>query len=239
MKTRVFFLAALVLLVAQASFGATISGSGGTASSCTNLPGAPFNPSGDGVTLYSYFDCKLYPDVSSYSFPPNLQSLMTFGGAALSDNIVGAGYYVVINGDPNTLPNNGSGLYNESLWKTVLFFSGDYFSGLFSDNLSVYWPAAFPVGFPATVAAYNDNILNAYGLGGEDSLFFIQYTPSVTVYQPGLPCDGPGPCSNEYDIYTNAPTPTPEPGTVLPLASGLALLGGALLRKRRGARRVA
>jgi hypothetical protein len=156
---------------------------------------------------------------------------MTEGGAALGDNLVGAGYFVVINGDPNTLPNDGTGLYNESLWQTVLFFSGDFGGGLTSDNLTVYWPSAFPGGFPATVQTYNDNILTAYGLTGDDSAFFIQFTPPETVYQPGAPCTDFSPCSNEYDIYT-----TPEPGTILLLASGLAMLGGVVLKRRRTAR---
>ena len=230
MRIRALLFTALALVLAQASSGATIGASAGS-SSCTNLPGAPFNPSGDGTTLLAYFSCSLYPDASTYSFSPNLQSLMTEGGAALGDNLVGAGYFVVINGDPNTLPNDGTGLYNESLWQTVLFFSGDFGGGLTSDNLTVYWPSAFPGGFPATVQTYNDNILTAYGLTGDDSAFFIQFTPPETVYQPGAPCTDFSPCSNEYDIYT-----TPEPGTILLLASGLAMLGGVVLKRRRTAR---
>ena len=228
MRIRALLFTALALVLAQASSGATIGASAGS-SSCTNLPGAPFNPSGDGTTLLAYFSCSLYPDASTYSFSPNLQSLMTEGGAALGDNLVGAGYFVVINGDPNTLPNDGTGLYNESLWQTVLFFSGDFGGGLTSDNLTVYWPSAFPT--TSTVQTYNDNILTAYGLTGDDSAFFIQFTPPETVYQPGAPCTDFSPCSNEYDIYT-----TPEPGTVLLLASGLAMLGGVVLKRRRTAR---
>jgi len=158
---------------------------------------------------------------------------MTEGGAALGDNLVGAGYFVVINGDPNTLPNDGTGLYNESLWQTVLFFSGDFGGGLTSDNLTVYWPSAFPGGFPATVQTYNDNILAAYSLVGDDSLFFTSFTPPETIYQPGLPCGAFIPCSDEYDVYI------PEPGTILLLASGLAVLGGVVLRRRRTAGRAA
>jgi hypothetical protein len=236
MGIRAVLFIALAVVLTQTSFGATVAASAGN-SSCTNLSGAPFNPSGDGTTLLAYFDCNLYPDASTYSFNPDLTSLMEYGNAALGDNLVGAGYFVVINGNPATLQDNNIGLFNQSLWQTVLFFSGDYGGGLTSDNLTVYWPAAFPTGFPTTVQNYNDNIiglyLSAYDLTVPDSSFFIQYTPPLTVYQPGAPCTDFSPCSDEYNIGV------PEPGTLLLLGSSLALLGGAVLRKRRSAGRAA
>src|ERR1017187_544596 len=160
MRIRALLFIALALVLAQASSGATIGASAGS-SSCTNLPGAPFNPSGDGTTLLAYFDCSLYPGVSTYSFP-DLTPLMEYGGAALGDNLVGAGYFVVIDGNPTTLSDNNTGLFNQSLWETVLFFSGDFGGGTTSDNLTVYWPAAFPAGFPTTVQNYNNNIISLY-----------------------------------------------------------------------------
>src|SRR5271157_1202440 len=76
----------------------------------------------------------------------------------------------------------------------------------------------------STVQSYDQAL---YGVG-IDSDFFIQYTPPETVYQP---C-GPG-CSDEYDVYL------PEPGTILLLGSGLAMLGGVVLKRRRAAGRAA
>jgi hypothetical protein len=223
MRIRALFFVALALVVAQTSFGATVSGSGGTASSCTNLPGAPFNING---TLYAYYDCSLYGDVSSYSF--NLTSLMTEGGANLSDNEVGAGYFVVINGDPNTMTDDGGpdGLFNRSLWETVLYFPAVNVLSTVSDSLTVDWPGAFPAA--STVQNYDEFLYPGF----PDAGFFIQYTPPETVWVPNGPCDDDGgvPCSNEYDIYA-----TPEPGTMLLLGSGLAMLGGVLLKKRRTA----
>jgi len=218
MRIRALLFIAIALVLAQTSFGATVAASAGI-SSCTNFPGAPFNIGG---TLYAYFDCSLYSDVASYSF--NLTPLMTDGGAALSDNVVGSAYFVVINGNPSTMTDDGgpNGLYNENLWETALYWPGDQGGGFASDTLDVYWTGAFPAA--STVQSYDQAL---YGVG-IDSDFFIQYTPPETVYQP---C-GPG-CSDEYDVYL------PEPGTILLLGSGLAMLGGVVLKRRRAAGRAA
>ena len=223
MRIRALFFIALALVLAQTSFGGTVAGSGGTISSCTNWPGSPITvppPPDIGGVLYTQFTCSLYGDVSSYTF--DLTPLLTEGGALLSDNALGSAYFVVINGDPGSLPDDSTGLYNQSLWQTVLFSPGDQGAGYTSDRLTVYWPAAFSL-IADNVQTYDENL---YGTGG-DSGFFIQATPPETVYIPD---------SNEYefDIYN-----IPEPGTIALLGSGLALLGGAFLKRRRTAGRAA
>ena len=91
------------------------------------------------------FTCTLYNDASTYTI--DLTPFMTQGGASLSDNVVGAGYVVVMNGDPLTVSNNDTNeaaLYNQSLWAAVLFWPGDQYAGAASNSLTVYWPGAFP-----------------------------------------------------------------------------------------------
>lgn len=223
MRIRALFFIALALVLAQTSFGGTVAGSGGTISSCTNWPGSPITepppPDPLGV-LYTQFTCSLYGDVSSYTF--DLTSLLTEGGALLSDNALASAYVVVINGDPASLPDDSTGLYNQSLWQTVLFSPGDRGAGYTSDTLTVYWPAAFSL-IADNVQTYDENL---YGTGS-DSGFFIPATPPETVYTPDLN-------EYEYDIYN-----TPEPGTIALLGFGLALLGGAVLKRRRTAGRAA
>jgi hypothetical protein len=219
-----------ILLFITVAFALAKTSYAGTISSCANSAGSPTDVGG---TLYTSFTCSLYNDASSYTI--NLTSLMTQGGANLYDNIVGAGYLVVINGDPNTLSagdTNEAALYNESLWKAVLFWPGDQASGSGSDSLTMYWPGAFPT---ASTVQTVDEFL--YGGPGSDSSFFVAATGSETVYAPGE--GDPGVTFfNEYDIYTT-PVSTPEPGTMLLLCSGLAMLGGVVLRRRRGALRAA
>ena len=227
MRIRVSFLIALALVLAQASFGATVAASAGS-SSCANQSGAPFDIGG---TLYAYFTCSLYNDANSYTIP--LTSLMTETGTAgtaqLSDNVAAAGYFVV--------SNNLSQLFNQSFWQTVLYFPGTLEGGYSAESLSVYWPGAFPSA--AVVQGFN-GLVEAYYAGPpnfvtvQDSDFFIQAGAGYeTVYQPNGPCTD-GPCSDEYDIYS-----TPEPGTIVLLGSSLALLCGVVLRRRRTVGRAA
>src|ERR1035437_10557756 len=104
MRIRAVFFFALALVLTQTSFAGTVAGSGGTISSCTNWPGSPTDIGGD---LYTQFTCSLYGDVSSYAF--DLTPLLTEGGALLSDNAVGSARFVVINGDPGSLPDDSTG----------------------------------------------------------------------------------------------------------------------------------
>ena len=214
MKTRALFFIALALALAQTSFGDISPANNGSISSCANLPTSPITIQG---TVYTQFDCSLYHDVSSYTI--DLTPLMEQDGASLYDNLVGPGYVVVINGDPNTLPDDGTGLLNQNLWEAVLYWPGDQDAGTASDSLTVYWPGALAFPTVSTVLNFDDNLY-----GPPDSAFFIQSTGAETVYA----------ATNEYDIYN-----TPEPSTMLLLGFELALLGGVVLRRRRGARRAA
>jgi hypothetical protein len=214
MKIRALLFIALALALAQTSFGDVSTANNGSISSCANLPTSPTSVD---YVLYTQFDCSLYNDVSSYTI--NLTSLMEEGGANLFDNVVGAGYVVVINGDPNVLDDDNTGLFNQSLWAAVLFWPGDQDAGTASDSLTVYWPGAFP-----TVSDVQTLDYSLYGTG-DDPEFFVQSTGAVTVYAPAA--------YDEYDIIT------PEPGVMLLLCFDLAMLGGVVLRMRRRACRAA
>lgn len=225
MRIRALLCVALALAFAQMSFGDISKANNGSISSCANLPSSPTTVQG---TLYTQFDCSLYNDVSSYTI--DLTPLMEQGGANLYDNLVGAGYFVVINGDPNALPDDNTGLLNQNLWEAVLYWPGDQDAGTASDSLTMYWPGAVAFPTASTVLNYDDNVYeNLLNYGPlPDSDFFIQSTGRETVYAPG---------SNEYDVIL-----TPEPSAVLLLASCLAMLGGVVvlsLRRRAGARRAA
>ncbi len=131
MIVRAALFIALSFTLAQTSFGE---------SSCTNLPSSPVTIDD---TLYTQFSCSPYDcNASSYTIP--LAALETEGGADISQNALGAGYVVVINGDPNALPDDNTGLFNESLWSTVLFFAGDLYDGTANDSLTVYLAGGVP-----------------------------------------------------------------------------------------------
>jgi hypothetical protein len=201
------------------SFADISTANNGSISSCANLPSSPANIASTGI---AQFACSLYNDVSSYTI--NLTNVMTQDGADLNSNLLGPGYTVVINGDPNTLPDNGTGLFNQNLWVAVLYWPGDQDLGTASDSLTVYWPGALAFPTASTVQTFDENL---YGSYFPDSAFFVQQTGAVTEYAPD---DG-----HLYDVIQ-----TPEPSAVLLLASCLAMLGGVVvLRRRGGARRVA
>jgi len=196
-----------------------------TISSCANNPGSPVNVDG---TLYTQFTCSLYNDASSYSI--DLTPVMTQGGANLFDNLVGPGYLVVMNGDPNVVSagdSNDAALFNQSLWDAVLFWPGDQDAGTASDSLSVYWPTAFPL---ATDVLASDESLQAsylslYDLSVPISAFFVQSTGYETVYAPNPDGLNGG---NVYDVFV------PEPSSLSLFGAGLlSFFGFAAYRRRK------
>ena len=203
----------LLAVLALSIIGIAAPANAATMSSCVNQPGSPTNSGG---TLYTQFTCSLYNDASSYSI--DLTPLMTQDGALLSDNVVGAGYVIVLNGDPLVVSagdTNEAALFNQSLWEAVLFWPGDQNAGQTSDSLTVYWPTAFPAA--SVVQTFDENL---YGL--PDSAFFVQSMGSETVYAPYAPGIG-----NEYDIYV------PEPSSLSLFGAALLSLAGFAAYRRR------
>ena len=193
----------LVLAAAQTSFADSVSG-------CTNGPN-----NNAGGTLYTALTCNLYPASSPYTI--DLTPNLSYDGANASDNYLAPGYIVAINGDPNTLTDDSSGLWNQNLWITVLYWPGDQDAGTASDSLTVYYS-----GFPSvsTVQTYDENL---FGGPSSDPYFFVQTGsyPNPAVYDAN---------PNIYNIYT------PEPSSLLLLGSGLFGLAVVLFRKARTSR---
>jgi hypothetical protein len=197
------------LAVPQMSFAGPVSG-------CTNQ--ANFN---DGLgDVMASFTCSLYPSASSYTINliPNMTYVDLNGSADYYTNLIGTGYTVVINGDPFSLSDDSSGLWNQSLWTAILYWPADADGGYASDELTVYY-AGNP-DFPAVLTVENFD-QNLYGSGTDyDPYFFVQ-SGDPAVYAPGT-------YGGTYDIY-----PTPEPTSLLLFGTGIVGLAGALRRKLR------
>jgi hypothetical protein len=203
-KFRLSALAVFTLVFGQTSFADPISG-------CANNPGSPTLVNG---TLQTSFTCNIYNTGTTTTI--SLTPYLTQGGANLLDNAVGAGYLVVINGDPLTVSSNNTNvaaLYNESLWDTVLFFPGDLNGGTQSDILTVLWPGSFPSA--TTVQSVDEGLYAKFGI--LDTRYFAQATSPVTTIGAGNP--------EVYNVFLSTPSAVPEPNSLILLISGMLGLG--------------
>jgi PEP-CTERM motif len=208
----------LALAVPQMSFADPVSG-------CTNGQNSSvdYGPDNGGIVVYTDFVCSLYPSASSYTI--DLTQNLTYDNADYYTNILGPGYIVVINGNPNTLSDDSSGLWNQSLWAAVLFWPGDQDAGTASDSLIVYY--AGNSGFPTVGDVRTlDDYVSAYYYGGiPDSEFgppysdFFVQSGDPAVYAPG---------NDVYNVY-----PTPEPSSLFLLGTGLLGLAIVVFRKAK------
>jgi len=206
MKTTAKLLALPALLLALSTSQTNLEAQ---TSGCTN---GPNYVDGLGDTL-TQFACNIYPSTAPFTI--DLTPNLTYDGADEYPNLIAPGYAVVINGDPNALSDDSSGLWNQSLWTTVLYWPADTDGGYASDEITVYY--AGNAGFPsaATVMSYDQGL---YGTGF-DSYFFAE-AGNPAVYGAGG--------NDVYNIY-----PVPESSSLLFLGICLLVLAAAIVLKVR------
>jgi hypothetical protein len=211
-KFRLLALAVVTALSSQAALADPIS--------CSNSPGSPQLINGK---LLTTFTCDITNTGGTASL--SLIPFLTQGGATLADNNVGAGYSVIISGDPLTISSNNTNptaLYNTALWQAVLFSPGDQDGGFGSDSITVYWPGFFPSA--ATVRSVDEGLYSQFGV--PDTAFFSQATFPITTVGS----------FNVNLTPVSSTSPVPEPGTLTLLTSGLLGFAGmtrAKLAQRR------
>jgi hypothetical protein len=208
-KFQVLALAGCLLSFAPKTFADPVTG-------CANNAGSPLLING---ALHTFFTCNIYNPGTTQTV--SLLPYLTQGGADLLTNAVGAGYAIVINGDPLAISNNNtnpSALYNQSLWDAVLYFPGDLAGGTESDMFTVYWPGSFPAS--STIQAF-DNALYAQ--------FNIPETRYFTQAINGVASIGAGGVAT-YNVFLTNPTTSavPEPNPLVLVCSGLLLAGMAV-----------
>jgi hypothetical protein len=218
MKASILTALLLALAVPQMSFADPASG-------CVNTGTVP-DPNYDGY-IDGVFTCNFYPSATSYTI--SLYDGLTANGTVnLSDGFIVTpltpGYVVIINGDPALLtdnsldgvPTGGSGLFDQSLWAAVLYWTGDTNYGTGSDEVTVFYAGVSDFPSATTVDGFD---YDAFG-GSEDSKFFVE-SGDPAVYDPGAGDD-------VYNVY-----PTPEPSSLFLLGTGLFGLAVVVLRKAK------
>jgi hypothetical protein len=205
-KAKVFVALMSAFALSEVSYASPVN-------SCSNV-GLP-------VAGIATISCNLFNGGSPN--PISLLPYQTQNGSLVDFNDLGAGYEVVTSGNPLTLSDNSSGLFNTSLWQAVLFFADDQ-AGDSSDSVQIFFPGSLPSA--ATVQSTDEALYMA--LGTPDSAFFVQGSGSAISFAIA---------NTTFNISTT-PTATvaaPEPNSFALMFTGVLGLGLFAARKRLNA----